>query len=376
MSKIGNRRSQSQKPHQSPGVTFETFQIPADDHAAFKAAVIEKARKGLAAYPDALTTLRDQLKSYDPLDVVATFAAYGLRAYVSNAGVEEQKGLPIQQHHAELLQAIMLGMPVSQWGAMPITPSVMQVVFDTIPVLTDAFQYNRLLERARIKDKAESLVRSLQGRMALHTQGVRNWGYFGDVVRLSIKLFSPLDPAFREHLAFSASDLITILQALVAEFEQRQSEHFSVLKKVFSGKSPQQMARNYYKYVPDLEGTPDDFVAAMAGAEREQVMAVIMSHFDLRLAGRATFTSQQLAELTGVSEVAVQAAMKAISLAPGALASEKPEHLFLTNPTGNAHLSTWVSLFSFQSRRWLSVTSIASWIDCAKRPDRKSDYQI
>lgn len=294
--------------------------------------MLEEARRGLAAYPDALKTLRDQLMTHDPLGIVATFAAYGLRSYVSNDGVEAQKGLDILQHHAELLQAIMLGMPVSQWGAEPITPPVMQVVFDTVPILTDAFQYNRILEGAETKEKAQLLVRSLQARIALHTQGVRNWGYFAEVVSLSKKLFGPLDPSFRKHFGFAASDLIFILQAVVAEFERRQSEHFSVLKKVNTGKNTRQMARNYYKYVPGLEGTPDAFVTAMNGASREQVMVMIMSHFDLRLADRATFTSEQLAELTGVSEPEVRAAMKAISLAPGDLASEKPEYLFLTNP--------------------------------------------
>lgn len=93
---------------QSSKVELSRFGIPPELHAEFKAAMLEAARAGVAGYPGILKTVKDQLISHDPLGIVASFAAYGLRSYVSASGIEQPKGVHVLQHHAELLLAIML----------------------------------------------------------------------------------------------------------------------------------------------------------------------------------------------------------------------------------------------------------------------------
>lgn len=332
MTRDRKRRIKANKKKQDSGFEFGSFGIPPEHHAEFKAAMLEAARAGVAEFPSMLKTVKEQMTSHDPLGIVASYAAYGLRSYVSDTGVEQQKGVQVLQHHAELLQAIILSIPLDQWGDKPVIPPVMQRVFDTVPKLTEAFQFQHMLKGDDVSDGTQKLVRSLQWRIGLHTHGVRNWGYFSDVVGFSKELFSPLDPAFRAHFQFAASDLVEILRVIVAEFERRQSEHFKTLKKVYTGKNPRQIARHYFKYVPGLQGTPDEFVAAMPGIDRKGMMAVIMSHFDLRLAERATFTAADLAALTGFSEIEITAALQAIALKPGDLGEAKAEYLFLGNP--------------------------------------------
>lgn len=333
MARDRKRRKQiKQKKKKDPGFEFRTVGVPIEYHAEFKATMLTAARAGVAEFPSMLETLKKQLTSHDPLGIVASFAAYGLRSYVSDSGVEQQKDPQVLQHHAELLQAIMLSIPLDQWGVVPVIPPVMQTVFDTVPRLTEAFHFQHLLEGAKVTDKTLLLVRSLQERISMHTHGVRNWGYYSDVVEQSKELFSPLDPALHTHFGFSASDLVEILRVIVAEFERRQSEHFNILKKVYTGKNLRQMARHYFKYVPGLQGTPEAFVAAIPNIDRKGMMAMIMSHFDLRLAERATFTAADLAGLTGLPEAKITAALKAIALKPGDLSEAKAEYLFLDNP--------------------------------------------
>lgn len=332
MSRDRKRRKKPTGKKRDSGLEFSTFGIPPEHHAEFKAAMLEAARASVAEFPAMLATLKELLTSNNPLGIIAAFAAYGLRSYVSDAGVEQQKGLQILQHHAELLQAIMLSIPAEQWGGNPITPPVMQTVFDTVPKLTEAFQFQHMLEGDKVADETQLLIRSLQERVSMHTHGVRNWGYYSDVVGLSKELFGPLDPAFREHYGFAASDLVEILRVIVAEFERRQSEHFNILKKVYTGKNVRQMARHYFKYVPGLKGTPEEFVAALPGIDRKGMLVVIMSHFDLRLVERAIFIPADLAGLSGIAEPEVEAALRAIALKPGELGEAKPEYLFLGNP--------------------------------------------
>ncbi len=333
MARDRKSRKKANEKKQNSSIELGNFGIPPEHYTEFKAAMLEAARVGVSEYPGMLKTLRDQLNSYDPLVIVASFAAYGLRSYVSDSGVEQQKGVQVLQHHAELMQAIMLSMPLDQWGDDPVIPSVMQTVFDTVPKLTEAFQFQHMLEGAKVTDETLLLVRSLQERISMHTHGVRNWGYYSDVVSLSKELFSALDPEFRAHFRFAASDLVELLSAIVAEFSRRQSEHFNTLKKVYNGKNPRQMARYYFKYVPGLQGTPEEFVAAMPGIDRKGMMAVIMSHYDLRLAELATFTAADLAGLTGIPEAEITLALRAIALKPGDLSEVKVEYFFLDNPT-------------------------------------------
>ena len=56
----------------------------------------------------------------------------------------------------------------------------------------------------------EQAVISLQERLRLHTQAVRSWGSYSQVIRVSTELYAPMDDAIRAKLGFSASELITM----------------------------------------------------------------------------------------------------------------------------------------------------------------------
>jgi hypothetical protein len=317
-----------------PGLSLTRFGIPPEKHEDFKRAVSEVARASADAFPATIERLVGLLKRHSPEGVLATFSLYGLMAMV---GETEMKGFlsDPQQHHAEVLQALILSIPPDEWGFEPSSkPGVMQTFFDDVPKLADAFFHKRLLEADDEKTADKMAVHSLQERVRLHTQAVRNWSYYQDIIRISRELYGGLDRDFVAAVGFSASDLILVAEALVRLLEQRTSAHWTRFAKVNRGRNTAQVVRLYFKHVPDLEGTPEQMLSAVpADLPRETMLAMVMSHYDLRLPDLATFTVQEIAQETGLEEERVAKIMDALSLQPGALASATVEHFFLTNPT-------------------------------------------
>jgi hypothetical protein len=126
-----------------------------------------------------------------------------------------------------------------------------QKTIDTIVYLADAFHSRRLKAVEDTSDLQARTVLTLQERLRLHTQVVRNWG-FADVVQISSELSAPLDVPFRKSLGFGASDLIATGRHLVELLESRNSERFKRLKLVFREKTTARMVRAYYKHHPAI----------------------------------------------------------------------------------------------------------------------------
>ena len=227
----------------------------------------------------------------------------------------------------------MLTISAENWGQFPVTPEAVQKVYDAMPMVSNAVLAEGIVSTPDNLGKEELTVRGLQQRMKFHTQGVRNWGYFHDVVQITRDLLAPLDDQFTEFHGFSGQELVDVLLTLVNEFEERQNEHFKTLKKVARGKNYRQVIRLYFKHVPDLKGSADEMISAIPkGMSKSHAIAMVMSHFDLRLYDCAVFTPAQTAKLSGIKWSVVTAVLNAVSLAPGSLEGTKPEFLFLGNP--------------------------------------------
>jgi hypothetical protein len=282
-------------------LSFETFSIGEKDHPAFKAAMMEAARAGVDAFPTTLERIKEQLRRHDPVGIMASLAGYSLLTSVGQDGAKSKPPTDIMQHHAELLQAIILTIPPDEWGSAPVTPAVMQTVSDELPKLADTFLFQRMLDAEKTSDEQERLVLSLQERMRLHTMGVRNWAHFGAVVRISRELYSGIDASFTAHYGFSCTDLIDVALCVVNEFERRQKQHWDTRRKVMLGKRPRDIFQLYYKHVPGLVGNADDLLASMQGINRDGARAVVMGHYDLRLAELSTFSANDVARLSGRS---------------------------------------------------------------------------
>ncbi len=338
MPRSKNQRRKKPPQRKENKLEISTFSIKEEYHDEFKKAVLAAAQYSVDEFPATLKIVTDELRKSDPLGIVSTFAAYGLQTLAGREGVNSNSVLKdIQQHHAELLMAFMMTIPLDEWGGDPFTPDTMEKVFDAMPKVAESFLHQRILAAEGVTDKQQFTVLSLQERIRFHTQAVRNWGYYSDVIRISSDLYRPLDDQLRPHFGFGASDLIEVMAVVVKEFERRHSEHYMRLAKIIRSPNVRQMVRNYYKYVPGLQGEPEDLLAAIPpGISRDGMMGMIMAHCDLRHSERASFTVAEIADHSGKTENVVEAILKSLSRAPGSLAGTKPEHLFLANPIWDA----------------------------------------
>lgn len=209
------------------------FSVPPERRAEFKSGMLAAAGEAIEAFPKQLEAVKDELRRCLPPSALAAFVAYGLQAGLSKDGKQKSLLPNVLQHHAELLQALMLTMPLDEWGQGPLMPEISQKLFDTVPTLSDTFFMQRLLEGERVESDPDALlIQSIQNRMRMHTHGVRNWGYYQQVVQTSRGLYAGLDAAMTQHHGFSATDVIGVLAAMVSECEKRQAAHFDLLRKV------------------------------------------------------------------------------------------------------------------------------------------------
>jgi hypothetical protein len=312
---------------------LEQLGIEPEKHAEFKEAMLSAASAAVEEFPANLEAIKNELRQTSPESVLAAFFSYGMQTSLGPSG-EQNKALPdILQHHCELLQALVLSLPIEEWGDEPLTPAVMDRLFKAVPRLSDTFFMQRLLDGEGSQDEDALVIRSLQDRIRLHTHGVRNWGYFDKVVALARELYVSLNQQLFTHHGFNASDLIDILSALVTEFERRNVHHWSTLRKFLRGRTVRKLVELYFRHVPNLQGSAEEMLAGLPkSVTREQMIGLLLSHFDLRLLDIASFTTAEVAALTNKPEALVQAVLCTLSFEPGALENHKPEHLFLDNP--------------------------------------------
>lgn len=318
----------------NPGLEFATLEIVPEKHESFREEIREEAQRRIARIPELLEILESHLKNTTPLGILASFAVYGLSEAVDTRRLRRKVPLEdIQQHHAELLQALASAIPFRDWGRNPVTPDVMQTVFDTVEELAETFIFQRILSGQEVADEEKWTVLAVLERIRFYTFGVRNWGYFSDVVKISTELYGSLDQSFCTEYSFAITELVQVMRCVIDEFERRTSEHFDTLARIMRGKTSRELIILYWEYVPDLVGSAEEFAEALPkGASRDSVASRLMAHLDLRLPECAIFRAQEIAKLTGYPVDKVSRILRAISKPPGEFAERKVEHVFLGNP--------------------------------------------
>ncbi|WP_294329789.1 hypothetical protein [uncultured Sphingomonas sp.] len=302
-------------------------------HEEFKRAILESARDDVEKYPALLDQVFGVLKERMPETVVSNFAFYGTRAAINNKGETRTLTKGVEQHHIELLQAMALTLPVAQWGKAPSTPEVLQTVFDSVPKLCDTIFKRRLIAEEDEVDDGQRALMALQEKIRLHTQSVRNWGYFGEVKQICRELYSPLDVKLEAAAGYTFSDILDVSESVLTTIEQRGNDHLYALRRVINARDRKTMVEAYFREFAGLVGTPEGLLDVIPqGTSREGVMAFLMSHADLRHSADMSVTAAGVAALTGKEEERVERVLRMLSIEPGEIAELKIEHMFLSNP--------------------------------------------
>jgi len=142
------------------------------------------------------------------------------------------------------------------------------------------------------------------------------------------------------------------------------------------------IVRAYYKNHPLVDGDPDEFMKIIPPeTTREQLLSMLLSHADLLFVETMQFSADQVAQASGLSEDVSERVLDALSLSPGDLHSENPEHLFMANPIwiapmialeGQYFCAIPQSIFSHINGIMHSLADKAGIL--AKLEERRADY--
>jgi Holliday junction resolvase len=290
------------------------------------------------AFPGLIATILDIFRRFYPPHILGVLAVWGLVAPASpEEGVAQNsmiKGLG--QHHIELLQALLLTLPQSDWGEVPAQPEDIQKIIETVLDLAEAFHQRRYLAIHKEQNVEERTTIGLQERMRTHTQIVRNWGHFSQVREISEGLYRPLDEELRAHHGFGATDLIRVAHAQLSIIEARIAARFRLLKRLFRERKIPKLVRGFFR-AELLLGDADAFIKSIpSNATHEMVRYRLLALADRGALQMYLVSVDELAHETGLNAGVVARVMACLTQHPGALQDRDPEHLFLDNPVWRA----------------------------------------
>jgi len=312
-----------------------------------RAGLAEMAVQSAAEYPAALARVLEILREINPLHLLSVLAIHGLTGAVTRDGVQQRsKDRFVEQHHVELLQALVLTVPPAELGRQAGHPIQVQEAINALNALAKAFHQRRYLQMQSVDDLQQGTVIALQERLRMHTQMVRNWGYYQDVNRISLALYSHFDAPLTERLGYSATNLITVAKALVSLYEARLSQRIHRQRRVFRERSVAGLIKAFNREYPDTPATLEDITRAVGEVPTwEMAFMFLQSYLDTRLDEIATFRANEIAVEAGLSAVTTSRVLEALSLQSGALLGADPEHFFMTNPIWSAPVIQVADIF-------------------------------
>jgi hypothetical protein len=301
---------------------------------AHRQTLINDAKEALATLPKNIIELQELFRSVYPPHLMATIACWGMMSPVGPAGTVG-KGLlnGIEQHHIELLQAFMLTIDRREWGNKPASPLDIQRAIDLIQAVSSAFHAQRGLQLKEIADPDRHYAFGLQELIRNHTQMVRNWGYYDNMVEIVRSWHSPIDAALESHHDFSASDLISAVEAIVSLHQERLNSWFVLLKDILKGRTKKQIVYDYFARYDGVEGDPAAFLASLhKRTSLSELRMRLLTHSTKGMMKKMIVDPSLIAQRMNRPEAKIVAIFKALSMVPGSLKIADPQHLFLANP--------------------------------------------
>jgi hypothetical protein len=197
--------------------------LGAIDPQVMRKALSDCAVEQVAEFPKLVEQVRSLFKTASPLSILANTSVYGLQRPIREDGSSPIRASDedTQQHHIELLQAIALTIPFGEWGREAAHPQQVQDSFDLAKALGNSFYQRRYAQIDQTIEPVEGRLQSIQERLRLNRQMVRNWGYYNTVISFSKEIYSPLDAKMREKLPVGPTEIIDLFSCLVKAVEER-----------------------------------------------------------------------------------------------------------------------------------------------------------
>ncbi len=318
------------------GPVFFDHPLNAVDKDVLREFFSDLGKKKTGDFPALINKMTTLLSHIDPIGILATTSSYALQVGVSRSGIQKRIGslAKINQHHIEIIQAFALSLPRARWGTKAPLPRDIQDAFDLSEEVSNAFFQRRYPEEIDLSDKLGNEIRSLQEGLRLHTQIVRNWGYFSHVVRIIRDLYSNFDDYAKNNIGLTIVEIVELMVLIIREVEKRSSDRRRLLHRVLRERNPKKMMRAYNKINPHFTGSADETIRALSHLihDRRHVASFILSHWDLTLPNAFTFKLDDLVRMSGLEKASIVNVAQKLSVVPGALAEHNLEFFFLDNP--------------------------------------------
>jgi hypothetical protein len=334
--KLNKRNKKKCKPATKPRPAgFELFEHPFNrvDRESLRAALHERGQGLRDELPAVLARLLGYFRDHDPAIILSNLAFYGSFQAVTPEGPAGKTFLPtIEQHHLELLQALALSIPAAEAGHLPPPPGLIQHLIDDVELLAKAFALSRLFGAPDTATEQELALVSLQERLRLHTQIVRNWGYVHQVRQVSSELYGSIDAELEKAAGFTARDVVEVICGMARIYEERASHRMQLLGRFVTEPTPERMVQAYYATFPYMIGKPEDVLRAIGHLPKGHVASLLLSHCELTLPELAHFDANTLSQQSGVPEARVELILNNLCTDVGDLSDRDPMHFFLDNP--------------------------------------------
>jgi hypothetical protein len=306
------------------------FGVPPE---VMRQAVAARSRDAEADFPKQVAALEGQLAEAHPPTLVGIIASYGLQATVGQGQVKAMAafGPAFNQHHVEIYQALMLRKTEAEWGAGTPVPDDTTKASQALIAASDAFMHKRFPQDANLSDE-ELLLRSVQEKLRINTQAVRNWGHFSQVLRHTREIYAPLDALWVKHFGLSFASFIDLMAHIPKQLDGKADARIQMLVNVKRGGTSRKMAERYFAANSHLVGTANEMGDLLERVDPQQAFAMILAHTDLHLVTHYTINVPELAKELNLPVDAVEKVLDAFSLKPGDLAANNLEHLWLDNP--------------------------------------------
>ena len=331
-----NPKNQTISRKDSEGLTFTQLNYPFSglSQEVIAEILVEAGRSHEIEFNESLEKLVEKISSVDVLHLLSILAFYGLSVGMTTTGkTSKNKNPTLHQAHVELVQALALRSSVSEQSSQSVQPHQVQEIWDLLISFDTAFNLKRLVQIQNAKTEQKKAVLQLQEWLRLHTNIVRNWGYFRRVISIAKRLYSGLDPLFKISVGLEATSIIDVFEGLVLYIEEVNNERFQQMRTVFKARTIEKAIKTYHE-IYQLPGSVEETTIFLReqGAALNEVRFLIISHSELFLKNKFLFTIEELASSINIEPVAIECALSKLSYQFGDLKDSNPEHFFLGNP--------------------------------------------
>lgn len=297
--------------------------------------ISELGKNGKDKVIEIFESLNYILRQYDPITLISILSGYGLTVGAGDSGVQSKESSGgLNQAHVELFQALALQIPENELGVLPVTPDIVQNVWEQLTEISHAFKFSRMNVELLESSNIEIAINQIQELIRSHTQMVRNWGFHSQVVGISKEIYSHFDELIQSKFGFSATNVIDVFKVLTDSVEDKLSERFNILSELKSTKKPYDMLVKYHELIGQGKEEADRFSENIdiSKISQKNLFFMLLSHFDLRMPDYYFIDSGELSSQLNIDKDIVDNVLSQFSYKFGDLGSEKKEFFFLENP--------------------------------------------